>query len=44
MLEFAENLDECRKIQFAKYVPLVKPRIGGAVLTVIVKKELTTCP
>jgi hypothetical protein len=29
MLEFAENLDECRKIQFAKFVYLVNPHIGG---------------
>jgi ATP-dependent DNA helicase Q1 len=29
MLEFAEDLDECRKIQFAKFVCLLKPRIGG---------------
>lgn len=29
MLEFAEDLDECRKIQFAKFVCLLKSRIGG---------------
>ena len=29
MLEFAEDLDECRKIQFAKFVCLLKPSIGG---------------
>ena len=27
MLEFAEDLDQCRKIQFAKFVCPLKPRI-----------------
>ena len=29
MLDFAEDLDECRKIQFAKFVRLLKSCIGG---------------
>jgi ATP-dependent DNA helicase Q1 len=29
MLDFAEDLAECRKIQFAKFVCLLKLRIGG---------------